>query len=129
MKIKVAHAIVGFSIGLICYAAYLYNIMIFGPRSSTYWLMPIPNQFGSASDYRKSVFYMLWQFNRLELIAVLIGLAFPFAFAGFAWFRAGKHPISWLRRWYIQLAFAVVGLLAVLIILNGITLILPMPPL
>src|SRR5687768_2464442 len=124
MNIRAAHAVAGFSTGLVFYAAYLYCFIFFGPRSSIYWSRPMPHLFNSAWDYRRSVLYALWQFNRLEVIAVLIGLAFPIAFAGVAWFRAGRRPISWLRYWYFQLAFAVAGIIAVLAILNGITFIL-----
>src|SRR4028118_1641115 len=109
MKMKVAHAVAGFSTGLICYAVYLCCFMFFGPRSSVYWSWPNTSLFSSASDYRRFILYMLWQFNRLELIAVLLGLTLPVALSGFAWFRANKLPISWLNRWYIQLAFAVAG--------------------
>ena len=128
MKIKVAHATAGFVVGLICYALYLYCFIFFGPKHQTYLsMMPLPSGFGPVLEYRKSVLSLLWQFNWLELIVILLGLVFPIACAGFGWRRAGKRPVAWLNRWYFQLAFAVIGVIVMLVILNSMMFILPIP--
>src|SRR5688500_12505076 len=118
-KNKIAHVLAGFSVGLLVYAFYLYNLPAFGIglHAEVYFLMPISAQTDLYSPFALFTTHLslLWQFSRTELLAVLFGLPTPLFFAILAWWLESRKPIAWLHRWYIQLVLAGVSLAALLL--------------
>ena len=87
--------------------------------------MPIQSQSNLLSSVATNLSF-IWQYNRIEALAVLFGLSAPLFFSIVAWWLAGKRPLLWLRRWYAQVIFAGAGFAALLFIVNIVTVILPL---
>ena len=124
------HAFAGLTIGLVCYAIYLLALVHFGvaPTRTAYWLIPVPNTADfDRNVYRLNHLHMLWQFNRIELVAVLVGLLIPLFFAILGGWWAGKRPLAWLPRWYVQLTFCILSVFALVCIVSLVSFIIPLP--
>ncbi len=133
MKVKAAHAFAGLSLGLVCAGIYLFALSFLRAGQHSYWLMPVPNELGLWSDFHnswfsKTGFSLLWQFDRFNVVAILLGATFPISFAVLAWFMASRRPVPIVRRWYVQLALAALSVGAALLISDSISFILPLPP-
>ena len=129
IKTKAVHSLAGLVFGLVCYAIHLSGFILLqaGGRGHQYfyWLMPLPTTTGSMPFAAR--LQMLWQFNRTELLAILFGLPAPPFFLMLGWWLGGKRPVKWLHRWYVQAALAGVSFLAVWIISDAISFMLPFP--
>jgi hypothetical protein len=128
MKNKIAHAFAGLITGLMCYALFLLTFILFvrPVHQTTYVMMPFPAPNTLLSSSLIAQFHTLWLSHRVELIAVLWGLPTPFIISFFAWRLSATRSIAWVRRWYVQLMFAGVGLAALLLISDLISSILPL---
>jgi len=121
MKDKLICALAGFCIGLILYSLYLVCLVFLWmePHQSHYWMMPVPNtNLPSGLDLTRT-------FHQRELVAVLLGLPLPVLSSLFAVLISRQRTFPMLRRWYVQLAFIVMGLVAVLVSISYINFLLP----